>query len=251
MYFDCVKRIFPTEVRFKVYADDLKVYAPVRSVDEHGVLQRAADDFLAWTRKMSLQVSTQKCCVFHYGRGNAKFQYTLDGVTLVARSEIKDLGIHITEKLDFESHATHVLKKTAQITNWIMRAVTLKRPEPYLKMYRSVVLPITTYASPVWSPRFCKDVKRLQTAQNRFLRRVETRTGQSGLSVEFVADRLRRTDLKYLTRLKKNPARFATLFNQRSTNTRSGATISPKATARSEKVRHLYPWRVTDVYSEN
>lgn len=67
LYFDCMKKIFPPEIRFKIYADDLKLYAPVRSDAEHGALQKAADDFLAWTRKMSLQVCTQKCCVFHYG----------------------------------------------------------------------------------------------------------------------------------------------------------------------------------------
>ena len=132
MYFDCVKRIFPPEIRFKIYADDLKIYALVRSEDERRRLQKAADDFLAWTERMGLRVSSSKCCVFHYGSNNPCHQYFLGDKPLEVRSEIKDLGIHITEKLDFQSHVTHVLKKAARITNWIMRAFTLRRPGPYL-----------------------------------------------------------------------------------------------------------------------
>ena len=89
---------------------------------------------------------------------------------------IPTLGIHITETLKSQSHVTHIVKKAARITNWITRAFTPRRPGLYLRMYRAVVLPIIMYASLAWSPRFKKDTRRLQTAQNKFLRRFNLRT---------------------------------------------------------------------------
>ena len=111
-------------------------------------------------------------------------------------------------------------------------------------------MPIIMYASPAWSPRFKKDARRLQAAQNKFLRRVKLRTGDDSISLVPIADLLKRTDRRYFAKLKENAERFTKLFNTVTTRTRSGAVVSPKATAMSEKVRHLYPWRVTDIYSD-
>ena len=244
-----MKKIFPAEIRFKIYADDIKLYCPVRTPEEHHRLQTAADDFIAWTHGVGLQVSAQKCCVFHLGPGTLDLPYYLDGVTLEVRSEIRDLGVHIDSGLDFGSHVTDVLKKSARVTNWIMRAFTLRRPEPYLTMYRTTVTPLLFCASPAWSPRYMKDVKQLQTAQNKFVRRVRLRTGREDVSLTSVESRLRRADLRFYARLMKDPTRFGKLFDSIPTQTRSGFVISPKARARNEKVRHIFPWRVTDVYS--
>ena len=249
-YFDAVKNIFPAEVSFKIYADDLKLYAPMRCPEDRVTLQTAANEFANWTSRMGLEISTHKCCVFHCGPRSPRHPYTLNGALLEPRNEIRDLGVLITEELDFSSHVTSVLKKTARLTNWILRAFAIKKPDPYLKMYSTTVKPIIMYASPAWYPRYQKDLKRLQQAQDRFIRRLKQKTDSSEISMRPIVDQLNEADQRFLARLKRAPARFEKLFDQTRSNTRAGGVTRPKATARTERIRNLFPWRVTNRYAE-
>ena len=69
MYIDEVKHIMSENVRFHVYADDVKIVKRIRDYDDCVALQAVLNDFSVWTEKMGLSLSVNKCGVLRIGSG--------------------------------------------------------------------------------------------------------------------------------------------------------------------------------------
>ena len=90
---------------------------------------------------MGLDVSVKKSCMLHLGPRNERLPYFLGVDELPARTVVKDLGIHVSE-FDSVRHVTETIKRSAKLSNWIMRAFTLNEAGAYIKMYTSIVRPV-------------------------------------------------------------------------------------------------------------
>lgn len=246
LFIDQLKFIIPSGVEFCIYADDVKLFTPVDDFEAREKLQGALDDFHAWSDRMGLRLSTNKCGVFHMGARNHRYPYFLEGTPLERLATVKDLGVRYSSDLSFSEQVDHVVKKSSRMCNWLTRVFTIHSPAPYLKLYCSLVVPVLTYASPVWQPGRKGDQVRLQRVQNRFLRRVEYRCGlpRRSLSLPDIHDLHRAADLKFLRDLTKDEESLLELFDLTATNSRAGAVLKPKAIARTERTRRLFPWRV-------
>jgi len=59
-----------------------------------------SDRLERWACANLLKVNKAKCKVPHMGRGNPKHKYRLGGEWIQNRSEVKDLGVLVDEKLN-------------------------------------------------------------------------------------------------------------------------------------------------------
>jgi ribonucleases P/MRP protein subunit RPP40 len=87
---DLPKRISNTS---KLYADDTKIMSKLDYVERATELQWDLDSALEWTKKWLLRFNASKCLVMHYGNGNPKCSYNIDGVQLVESNLERDLGV--------------------------------------------------------------------------------------------------------------------------------------------------------------
>ena len=162
-------------------------------------------------------------------------------------NRMRDLGVLTTTNLKYSEHVSDIVNRASRRANWILRSFVVNNPALYMRLYECYVMPIITYASPVWNTGLVKDKKLLQRAQKRFLRRVAYRckVGIDEILCKDILEVLCANDLCTLKRLKKFPSLFDEFFNTVSTVTRSGLSLQPKETASKTSVNNAFAWRVS------
>ena len=109
-----------------------------------------------------------------------RFPYhTPDGSTINEVTQVKDLGVHIHCRGNFDTHITEVVKKGRNMASWIMRVFSTRDEVPLMTLFRSMVLPQLEYCCQLWSPVRLKDIRQLEAIQRSFTARI---TGLSHLS---------------------------------------------------------------------
>ena len=162
-------------VEARMYADDLKVFAPTTTALNTQCIQTALDSLHEWSRVWQLPLAENKCTVLHLGRNNPKQQYTLGSITLEGSDEIRDLGFIIDKNLKFSAHIKMIAQKAMLASNMILRALKTKKVEVLIKAYTVYIRSILESGMIVSSPVLKLDKARLEKVQNYFTRRVFAR----------------------------------------------------------------------------
>ena len=84
-----------------MFADDIKLYRSIRSVEDCFVLQNDINVILDWSRHWLLSFNVSKCKVLHIGNTPYTGNYALDGIQLELLDNYRDLGIQIDSKLKY------------------------------------------------------------------------------------------------------------------------------------------------------
>ena len=90
------------------------------------------------------------------------FSYKIDNAVIESLDHVRDLGVEIDSKLNFDLHLGKVITRAYQRINLIFRGFVTKDPVFLKKCYLSYVRPILEYCSPVWSPHLKKDIEALE-----------------------------------------------------------------------------------------
>ena len=182
----------------KLFADDGKVYSPIRNIQDEVNMQGNVDNSDVWADKWEMVFSTKKCKHMRYGKNQPNKPYTMksgnERVIIEQVKTEKDLGVIFDNKLLLRDH---IAKKSA-IANrnlrLIFKSFTYLNKEMFLCLYKSIVRPHLEYATTVWSPMYKKDSIILENTQRRATKMVnslknlpyETRLKKLGLpSLEY------------------------------------------------------------------
>lgn len=246
LYTDSLKYIIPRSVRVKIYADDIKMYSVVN--DEVGArqLQSAVDSFFKWTESLDLKLSVNKCAVVHFGNRNMRTKYTLADNPLPEVEVIRDLGVLTSAHLKYCEQTADVVSRVSRRCAWLLRSFVLKEASLYIRLFKIYILPIISYASPVWRPGLKKDQALLQKAINKFLRRVAYRCNIS--KDEIVCDILQtfdNNDQKAFIKICNDTVREKQFFSVTQTNTRRGVLRHAKDIALKKTTSDTFAWRLT------
>ena len=149
-------------VEARMYADDLKVFAPTTTALNTQCIQTALDSLHEWSRVWQLPLAENKCTVLHLGRNNPKQQYTLGSITLEGSDEIRDLGFIIDKNLKFSAHIKMIAQKAMLASNMILRALKTKKVEVLIKAYTVYIRSILESGMIVSSPVLKLDKARLE-----------------------------------------------------------------------------------------
>ena len=96
------------------------------------------------------------------------FVYNMGGTPLSEIKTIKDLGVDISSKLDWNCHVNRVVKKCNQKLGMIMRTVGFNAPERVTKtLYSSLIRSDLEYGSCLWSGTSKHNVQLLEGVQRR------------------------------------------------------------------------------------
>ena len=113
----------------------------------------------------------------------------LDGLELPKTSEVVDLGVNFNSKLNFSDHISSTIAKAKQRL-FLLRKICLSRnPAILIIGFKTYVLPILEYCSPVWNNTHIIDINRLESIQRMFTKKL---TGYQGLNYPL---RLEKTNL--------------------------------------------------------
>ena len=155
------------------YADDLKLFARVDSVDDAAALQRDLDSFASWCEVNRMVLNPRKCQVVTFCRKHfpITFDYCLGDSVVDRSNEVKDLGVLLDAKLTFNQHVSYITAKASRQLGLLIRLTRNFTSIQCLKsLYCSLVRSTLEYCSTVWNPHYNNAAYRLERIQRRFVR---------------------------------------------------------------------------------
>lgn len=171
--------------KFLLYADDLKVYKSIKTLDDCILFQQDLDRLTDYCLSNKLVLSLPKCSYLTFTKNKhiIKFTYTLSHAPLTQLYSIRDLGVILDSKLCLDSHINKIVSKAFQLFGFIMRStLDFKRTSSYLCLYKALVRSQLEYAVSVWNPFYKKYAEMVENVQYKFLRAMHYRCHKSYLT---------------------------------------------------------------------
>lgn len=112
IFVDSITRRFKTSLCL-MFADDMKIYRAVNSVQDTIEFQTDIDALVTWCTRNRLHLNISKCKIASYHRKHHPLLviYSIGEAELVRVTEIRELGIIFDTKLNFIRHVDFVIGK--------------------------------------------------------------------------------------------------------------------------------------------
>ena len=122
--------------------------------------------------------------------------YNIDDIALPWVTNIKDLGVTISDDLSFSSHCSNIVKQARSRSILIVKSFLSRDVNVYAKAFKSYVRPILEYCSSVWSPFLIRDINLIESVQRSFTNAIFRKLHLPNLSYD---GRLERMNLQKLS----------------------------------------------------
>ena len=143
----------------QAFADDLGLLQPGRDLDiMQSIMQQALDIVETWADESGLTISVEKSQIVIFqksGMPKLSKPLTLKGKPIQVVTTAKYLGLWLDAKLTWKAHCDYLVKKSTAILFQVRRAIGNTWGLAPLRMnwvYKAIVTPTITYASPIWIP---------------------------------------------------------------------------------------------------
>ena len=101
---------------------------------------------------------------------NRELFFNLAGNNLSELTQVKDLEIIYTSQLSFTPHISSIISKAKQHCFLLRKSFTCSNSTALILAFKTYVLAILDYCSPVWSPSLVTDILRIESVQSSFTR---------------------------------------------------------------------------------
>ena len=154
-----------------LYADDTKIWRPIKTQDDHWILQNDINSLSQWATRNKMKFHPDKSKVLEVYNGAAtvnSFSYTLNAEPLEYAPCEKDLGIHTVPKLTWTEHSNILYSRANQRLGMLKRNCDFvqniqKRRTLYLAQVRSQF----EHCPVVWQPHSKTALDKLESIQKR------------------------------------------------------------------------------------
>ena len=163
----------PTVIKssIKMFADDAKVYRPIRLDDDVAALQADLQALCAWSLKWLLRFNVAKCKIMHCGLSNQHNRYymTENGLNreLKATTMERDLGVVTTSSFKATEHCYQAANKASSALRLLRIAFASLNMNNFKPLYTSYVRPHLDYCLSAVGPHLIQDLKALEKVQRR------------------------------------------------------------------------------------
>uniref|UniRef100_A0A1I8AXC6 Reverse transcriptase domain-containing protein n=1 Tax=Meloidogyne hapla TaxID=6305 RepID=A0A1I8AXC6_MELHA len=168
IYINDLPDIIPSEIKIKLSADDVKLYVIYKTNTERTKITTAITNLTQWLTTWGLTIAPNKSFILYLGKNNPKSQYKLCNNTINEVESIRDLGIHIDNKLKFKKHISTIIKNAYLRMHQIFKIIKSRSSKTWITAYKSYVRPLLEYAPEVWNPYLKSDIKRIEKCQKYF-----------------------------------------------------------------------------------
>lgn len=160
------------DCKFLLYADDLKIYRTVTSLNDALKIQTALDHLVKYCKLNYLILNVNKCNQITFSRCREPliFTYTIDNVALNKCNSVRDLGVIFDTKLTFDAHVEMITKKALQLLGFVTRVTSdFRSPDTVKLLFCTLVRSQLEYASVIWNPHYATHSKRIERVQKKFI----------------------------------------------------------------------------------
>ena len=175
---DISDEISPSSIH-KLYADDLKAYNSGLNDKEGKQLGNTLKNITQWKNTWQLPISTEKSkWLLISNKPNPTGQdlpgnvFQLAGIDLPNTTEVLDLGVTFNSKLNFSDHISSIICKAKQKLFLVKKMFVSKNPNILIMAFKTYVIPLLEHCSQIWNPHIVADVRRLESVQRLFTKRL-------------------------------------------------------------------------------
>lgn len=204
-----------------LYADDTGVSASSRFIK--GLvnrLRRGAMTLIRYYKRWKIQINTEKTAVVFHSRRRTKqlapSSVIIDGRSVPVSNNVKYLGVTLDNTLTYKNHIESAIQKAnnrGRMLYTYLRRHSFASKKLKIKLYKTYIRPILSYASPVISEASHSNRNKIQICQNKFLRlalcknRYERISDLHGPKMETIDEFFGRLDSKFKAKceISENP----------------------------------------------
>ena len=150
------------------------LYRRITSAQDCTSLQEDLDRLQEWESKWKMEFHPSKCQILRVTnkRKQVVGQYNIRGHNLEVVNSAKYLGLHIDQKLNFNSHVDTTVKKANSVTGFLRR--NFRHCNRHIKQatYFTYVRPVVEYAATAWDPHTQRNINKIEMVQRRCARYV-------------------------------------------------------------------------------
>jgi len=137
-----------------LYADDILLFKPIDNQHDLQAFQNDLQLISNWIQQHGLNPNHEKTqlLIISRSRKPTTLSISLNGHTLTPCSEVKYLGVTISNDLTWSRHINNITKSTKRLLGRIHRKFHDAPSHLHLKVYQTTVLPKLDYCCAVWDP---------------------------------------------------------------------------------------------------
>ncbi|GBM60583.1 putative RNA-directed DNA polymerase from transposon X-element [Araneus ventricosus] len=164
------------QTRLRLFADDTDVMSTGESIKVMEDLNYYLEQLGKWLIMWKIKVNADKCqAVYFTRRRKVPDPPKLHRRAIKWSKDTKYLGITLDSRLTYDKHITNIHKKTrsakARLYPLLGRNSKLS-PKNKLLLYKTILRPKMTYASPVWGAAAHSHIQKLEATQNIIARQI-------------------------------------------------------------------------------
>ena len=161
-----------------LFADDSRISAISDSQECCEIFQNELNNNIyPWAQINKAAFNGDKFEHIHFGKNSREFAKYLDpnGNPITTKSEVRDLGITISDDLTWSSHIDKTIAKCRKQIAWILRIFSKRDIITMRTLWISLIRPIIDYCSPIWSPDHKNyfQIDRLEGVLRNFTKKVD------------------------------------------------------------------------------
>ena len=182
-----------------MFADDLKLYRQISSVEDSKFLQADLDYLTQWSHQWKLELNPSKCKAFTMTLKTKPIEatYKIRGTPLEKVATVCDLGVWLDTKLTFAEHVEKTARKANGRLGLLMRSLHLGhpigevrrrslKPEPILAAYFGNVRSILEFGCVIWGGAAKTHLDKLERIQHKFLMWLSFKSSPAFESLDYV-----------------------------------------------------------------
>lgn len=158
-----------------LFADDMKIFMPIKSTVDIVMLQEDLDRVQEWCTRNGMIINVSKCCFIKITKRKKKFDasYHIDGMRITETPFVRDLGVIIDNKLSFTRHYDLMIEKALKSFGFLRRTCKdLRSPKTRIVIFNALVRSILEYSSVIWNPYqacYSERIERIQRSFTKYL----------------------------------------------------------------------------------
>ena len=154
-----------------LYADDTKLYREIKTANDQVELQKDIDTLLNWSTLNKMKFHPDKCkllTVTLQRDSSISNSYTLGDTIITPVNSEKDLGVHISSRLNWTDHCNYLYSKANRNLGLLKRTCSfIKNRAKRRSLYLIMVRCLFEHCSTVWSPNAAASLDKLESIQKR------------------------------------------------------------------------------------
>lgn len=155
-----------------LFADDLKIFRSVESLNDAFLLQADINNLFEWCSINYMHLNIKKCFSITFSKSNSclQFNYSVNNEPLKQLKEVRDLGVTFDTKLCFNSHINNITMQSRKMLGFINRSAKNFSASSLKILYCSLVRSTLEYNSIIWSPFYDIYESKIEAVQHKFIR---------------------------------------------------------------------------------